>query len=448
MISSLMNFLLFCLISFLSPIIIIGILNLNKIFPKVTRKASRGIAGFFTFILIIIGIFLLLDVDDFGVLETYIMTSSMLLIASIFIAYTYIKERIASLLTLSIITGGIGGMVTYFQEEVNYHYLDWLPEPFNTDQFIQQFTIYISSIFFVILYILLYLFFEQLYNPTGSPNRIRLSLIIIFTGATLAAGWVTTVLNAMEPFSETISVSTDFLINIDQLWDATYALAGLVTFIFGAFVYLKSYAITKEKRSLIFSLSMMTVSLVLIIGMLADLNLLIEELLFISDYRGLFFTIPLMVLVFVYLYDLDFIYRLPYNVYAILFFDRNSGLTVYGASYKMLKEGYIDDQLTTGTIVALNAFIKESLGQKENLDKLLTTDKTISFSTSESFMAAIIADKDTYFLKRSLDVTLKQFEIKYAEKIQGVINTSEFSSAKKIIERNFPYLVFVKQIEA
>lgn len=365
--------------------------------------------------------------------------SGLFFLLFILMLYQSIKQnRTAYVLTISLFIGGIGGIISVLQ------YIPSLQG---------KYFLYSSLIIWSIVYFLIYIFFEELY--TIKPNRIRLAIITIL----LFASIVFNLLYLFAPSAEflglegTIRDQYNIFLNILQWgWDSTYNLLGLLIFVFGAYVHFKSYQFNHEIITMIQAISMCIIGSGFIVGFVGG-DIFKESIFFgIGDIVKI---VGMVVFALIYAIRIDFIYRLPVSVYFILIFTKY-GLNihisrVHDASKEEFTEEDIEKQiinenLLSSLITAISGLLNESLGSKKELKSIIAEDRTLILDTGEYTTCAILCDRPTFFLEKSLKNLLKAIENNYGDKLsQSTIIKGDYKDVDTLIRKVFPFLEIEKR---
>ncbi|MHA1461849.1 MAG: hypothetical protein ACTSQ0_02130, partial [Candidatus Heimdallarchaeota archaeon] len=270
------------------------------------------------------------------------------------------KNRTAYVLTLSLLIGGIGGIVSVLQ------YVD--------TGVASKYFLYSSLIIWSFVYFLIYIFFEELF--TEKPNRFRFAMMIILLFASIT-------FNLLYLFAPTVNYLnltgdlairyTAFLDILEWSWDISYNLLGLLIFVFGAFVHFNAYKFTREKITLIQAISMVIIGLGFIVGFVGGDIFRNSDFHDISDAVKI---VGMLIFALIYIIRIDFIYRLPVNVYFILVFTK-IGLNVHisrvldtskiANDESQSNETLINENLLSSLISAISGLLNESLGSTKDL---------------------------------------------------------------------------------
>ncbi|MFW9922862.1 MAG: hypothetical protein ACFFDW_06185 [Candidatus Thorarchaeota archaeon] len=347
------------------------------------------------------------------------------------------KNRTAYILTISLFLGGIGGIISVLQNIVSIG---------------SKYFLYTSLIVWSIVYFLIYIFFEQLF--ASKPDRIRLSIASVLLFASIFFD----ILYLFAPTASFLELTGDLqlryetFLNIMQWgWDTSYNLLGLLIFIFGAYVHFKSFQFTREKVTIVQAISMCIIGSGFIVGYVGG------DIFKNSDFFGIgdgIKIVGMLLFAFIYVIRIDFIYRLPVNVYFILVFTK-FGLNihisrVHDTSVNAKIEDYneeklINENLLSSLITAISGLLNESLGSEKELKSIVAEDRTLVMDSGEYATCAVLCDRPTFFLEKSLMNLIKSIEQNYGEKLsKSAIIKEDFKGVDNLIRKIFPFLIIEK----
>ncbi|MBD3191494.1 MAG: hypothetical protein GF308_12670 [Candidatus Heimdallarchaeota archaeon] len=341
-------------------------------------------------------------------------------------------NRKAYVLTISLLIGGIGGIVSVLHEFISLK---------------KSYFLFYSIIIWSVCYFLIYLFFEEL--TESKPNRVRLSIGLLLLFASIFFNqlffYAPSIGSSALPATFKTSYET-FIKILEWSWDISYSAFGVFVFSFGAYVHIKSYQSNKENIPLVQAISMILISLGFIIGFFgADVA---NERIFYAIGDGLK-VVGMIVFSLIYIIKIDFIYRLPVNVYFIMVFNK-VGLNILTVRTYNIKnqenEGIsrtiINENLLSSLITAISNLLRESLGSEKPLEMIIAEDRTIVLDSGSQATCAILCDRPTFFLEKSLKNLRKEVEKRYETELRkSVLLKEEFEEINKLIQRSFPFLV-------
>ncbi|HUT81719.1 MAG TPA: hypothetical protein VMZ29_11005 [Candidatus Bathyarchaeia archaeon] len=370
---------------------------------------------------------------ELGMIISSVISGLFFILFFLLVYQTIRKNRTAYVLTFSLLFGGIGGISSALQYVISTPY---------------SLLLHLSLILWSFVYFMIYIFFEKLY--TNRPQRYRLVLITII----LFASIIFNLLNMFIPSAGELGLTGTALENYQQFyliiewsWDISYNLLGLVIFVFGAYVHLKSYKFTKDKIILMQTISMCVLAVGFIIGFVG--GDIIDNTIFFDIGDGVK-ILGMLIFTLIYAIFPDFIYRLPVNVYFILIFSkiglnihigRIQGTIIDSNTAEEEEKKAISENLLSSLISAISSLLTESLGSKKDLKAIIAGDRSLILDNGEYATCAILSDNSTYFLEKSLNNLRKSIETRYKEILmKPVIIKEDFQDAGKLIRKSFPFL--------
>ena len=374
---------------------------------------------------------------DTGTIISGIITGLFFLLFSLMLYQSIRKARRAYVLTVSLFVGGLGGISSILQNVVNGY---------------SHYFLYYSLIIWSICYFLIYLFFEEL--DQAKPDRLRL---VVASGLLLAAiifnqlvlyfpSYISS--NIPLPYKNVFDAFGNSLIDLS---DFTYNALGIFIFIVGAFVHFRSYRSNKESVLLFQGISLTIIAFGFLVGYIGGDIIKAQNFL---DYGDIIKIVGMIIFIIIYIVRIDFIYRLPVNVYFIMAFN-NIGLNVlntrtYNPDKKKAniseEKTIINETLLSSLITAISNLLSESLGSKKPLQRIVAEDRTIVLDSGPLATCAVLCDRPTFFLVRSLKNLRKDIEKRFKEELANqVVLKSDYQNANELIEKNFPFLVIEKE---
>jgi len=371
---------------------------------------------------------------DLGMIISATIAGLFFILFILLVYQTLRKNRTAYVLTFSLLFGGIGGIISTLQ------YIKQTP---------YNFLLYLSLIFWSFVYWMIYIFFEELY--TDKPQNFRLVLITIIFFTSIAFNLLHMLLPGVSELGLTGAAAeryNRYYLFVEWSWDISYNLLGLLIFIFGVFVHYKSYKFTKERVILMQAISMCVLAAGFIVGFVGG-DILNE---------GLFFNIGdgikilgMLIFALIYIIFPDFIYRLPVNAYFILIFTK-IGLNIHigrvhdpnidTETDEEKAKRIISETLLSSLITAISSLLEESLGSKKNLKAIIAEDRSFILDNGEYATCAILCDRSTHFLEKSLKNLRKSVEAHYQDKLtKSAILMEDFQDVGELIRKSFPFLI-------
>lgn len=235
---------------------------------------------------------------------------------------------------------------------------------------------------------------------------------------------------------------------VDNLWflaDFGYNNLAIFSFwIIGVPTYYKLYDYTKEKKAIGFIFGLL----------LSGMGYIVNSLI---DYIGFFSTLPnwldsiaifgeifpltgLIIFLFTYIFDVDYIYRLPHDHY-MLMVTYKSGVAIHSVKFKTKRAVEIEDNLFSGFITSLTFVFDNILRSPSPIETISSKDASILIRSGEKIMVIVLTQQPTSILTRALDRYIKKFEQKFSKELKKEsTEISRFQAAKDLIGKIFPFL--------
>ncbi len=139
--------------------------------------------------------------------------------------------------------------------------------------------------------------------------------------------------------------------------------------------------------------------------------------------------------------DVNYIYRMPFDVHILVVCYRTSGIPVYSARFKTQKPLEIEETLLAGLLTALNNVFRE-VGRKEiSLENVAGPGLHFILKWGQDIVTLIVADCDTFFLRQAAKQFTFDFETRFQSQIKTETpNLDAYNSAAGLLETNFPFL--------
>lgn len=354
-----------------------------------------------------------IEVTD-SLIIAIVLTILFLITTALFIYQTIRHNRRAYILTVGIIFGVFAGFFTILYDG-----------SFFTGE-LASWTLRLELISWSFLYFFVYLFIEEL--ESTQPNSIRLSVASFLFGGFLV-------------FS-VLSMSPQSTNEIVLLWDFFYNALGAFAFGFGAFSFIQAYYVVREKYPLIQGVGMISVVIGFILAFYGDMDAFyLKTGLDLGIFPDVLKIVGLLLFIFIYLYKIDYLYRLPVQVISIAIYS-TSGLPIYIAKAKGRKlMAEIDHMLLGGMFQALNDIMQKATGSIHHIKELSNRDRVITFYAAEKITLAVTASRSTHFLENAMKSATKLFEEHYTKELtHELLNTEEFKETGKILSKAFPFL--------
>ncbi|MHA1620226.1 MAG: hypothetical protein ACTSVZ_13200 [Promethearchaeota archaeon] len=214
----------------------------------------------------------------------------------------------------------------------------------------------------------------------------------------------------------------------------------------GIHIFYSMYNYTKERKSLFALISV----IILTIGY--GLSLVIDILDAVQDLAGIwsilkiiadtFPILGLFVVVLVYVSDITFIYRLPFNHY-FLMVSYKSGVPIFSIPFQTKgKSMEVQENMFSAMMSALNTVYTTILFSQEPIEEIQSKGISL-FSENGKYISAIVASDQ---VSRVLYRGMRQFVIEFEKKFESELSSSDnymdhFQEGKAIFQRIFPFLI-------
>lgn len=140
----------------------------------------------------------------------------------------------------------------------------------------------------------------------------------------------------------------------------------------------------------------------------------------------------------------EIFYILPNRVYSINIFHK-SGILLY--SYEFQKQMYSKTESTIwgSILIGLNHILSEFLDKKDKINVIQTKDAdvVVKYEEDSGYALIVITNKKNSIVEEFMNKFSSEFKLKYKNElseildINKIINVSEFSGLKDLIEKNF-----------
>lgn len=221
-------------------------------------------------------------------------------------------------------------------------------------------------------------------------------------------------------------------------------LALLVFAIFGISIYFKHYKYTKEKKAILFIAGLFLITLGYIVYSLVDyigfFSILPEWLETLSPFSEVFPMLGLMIILLIYIYDVDYIYRLPNDHYRLIV-TYKSGITIHTVEFKTKKTLPIKDNLFSGFMTSISYIFDNVLRSQAPIESISSKDATILMRSGKKIIVIMLARQPTRILERAMDRYITIFEKKFERELDlESTEITRFKEADELIKPIFPFL--------
>ncbi|MBD3185900.1 hypothetical protein GF325_03640 [Candidatus Bathyarchaeota archaeon] len=357
--------------------------------------------------------------------EVYLNLGIMILFSVLLVLFIYQvvkQDRSAPFFIVSLACGVAGGLFAFLDSM-----RDEISVPLN-----HSILLALQISFYGLQFMFFYLFLESL--VTTRINPWRLTIAIMFFTIQVLSLWLIV-------WFQGNPVTND-------LWlfaDIGYSNLALFTFvIFGLFIYIRMYKYTKEVKPIIFAVALIIVgggfviiSLTDYIGYWGSIPSWLSEISILGDALPL---AGLAIFTITYLSDVSYIYRLPFDVYALMV-TTNAGVSIHSVALENTRRIKIEEQMLSGFLSAINELFRNFMGTKFPVDHITSPEASILIEQGSIINIVIVASKDSTVLERGMKRYCKEFEHQFGHRIRSdLIDMSEFEDAKRLIRPIFPFL--------
>jgi len=216
-------------------------------------------------------------------------------------------------------------------------------------------------------------------------------------------------------------------------------------------VYIKTFIYTKEIKPIIFCVALGMVSLGFFVSFLNDFYFIanvfhisltkpdwISEL---GTIGNVFPSIGIIILVITYLVNIDYIYRLPNDVFLLMVLTK-AGTPLHSVKLKTRKKVDIEEVLLSGMISAINSVFKEILKKESTIREISSKGTSILLESGNEIMAVVITDRVSFFLDKALKRYVKVFEKEFKKEIENNIrDLVVYDRGVKLLTSIFPFFI-------
>ncbi len=279
------------------------------------------------------------------------------------------------------------------------------------------------------------IFFSHLKSPNAqnwwiflcimgmSPNLVLIFVIIIYPN-------YTNVMLVLDPIS------------------GSFYWAGILSIVAGIGfpVYFHMYRYTREKLALF----LVICNIITIVGAVIGIIYWIGENSFVvtpvwwldlNPIYKVFWDVGIAIGLAMLVVKTDYIYRLPFDVYALFVSHRDNGLLLFRIYFETKIIFPIEPWLISGFFNAINE-VSHNFGLKnDSLEKVAGPNLNFLLELGEDTMSVFITNKDTFFLRLRLKQFTKDFEHKFATELK--IDAHQVCltlDAGDLVKINFPFL--------
>ncbi|TFF88735.1 MAG: hypothetical protein EU548_08480, partial [Promethearchaeota archaeon] len=334
------------------------------------------------------------------------------------------KNRSAPFLIHLLICGFIGSIFAILDG------LEFLPNP------IPDVSIYliIELLFYGLQFFFFYLFLEEISSVRPKTWRLLIMftfLIIQHISFSLMIWFAT--------FSSQAASSMWLLADIGYNNLALFAFA-----IFGVPTYYKQYKYTRDKKSLVIIASLLLItlgySIYSVIDYVGFFTPLLEGVEIIGQVGEVFPLLGLIIILLVYVSDIDYLYRLPSDHY-MLIVTYKSGITIHSVKFKAKETIELKENFFSGFITSISFIFDKILGSEAPIETISSKDASILMRSGEKIIVIMLVKRPTKLLERAMDRYIDKFEETFQEELaQESVEINKFRHAEELISPIFPFL--------
>ncbi len=304
-------------------------------------------------------------------------------LTAIFIRQTIKKMRRAHFLTFGLVVAWLGVSAWTFRP-----FLRTFPEVYG---FIPTLA---NGMLYPMAYYLIYLHYELIYRYR--PHLNRLSAMSGLLGSALITSLLVLLLD--DPPSL-----------VGMLNDLSHDFIRLNTFCFATVVTFRTWNLTKEREPAFELTGLLFIVIGTFPAMLGNYTS-IDELLGLSVYEwgDLMTFLGLVIILAVFIYNVDYLYRMPVPLYYFIVFN-SVGITILSMPIKNRKFEVEPAmaQLISGPLTAITRLFEEIFKRNPEIEFIKAKNQSFLFESAKGLTAMIISERPTYFVKLSLRLFLK-----------------------------------------
>ncbi|MHA1732336.1 MAG: hypothetical protein ACTSU5_10345 [Promethearchaeota archaeon] len=293
-------------------------------------------------------------------------------------------------------------------------------------------------------FLLFFIFLERLITRDLAPLRfsIALSLFVL----QVCSLWGTVIFSGYYGYGQVG----------DVLWlfaDLGYNNLALYVFLGrGVPIYASTYRYTRERKPLVLCASMAMVGLGFVVQSLEDYTRFggyhPDWLDAVSNLSEVLPLVGIALFTIVYLRDVDYIYRLPFDVHSLIVV-RHDGVILHDVRGRTNEDVNLDEMLFSGMVTAINSLFQEVFGFKEahevNIHAISSEKIHVMANRGEYISAMVISERATYFLEQALRRYTREFERTFARQLQrDEKNLVEYKPATELVKSIFPFFLVEK----
>ena len=323
----------------------------------------------------------------------------------------------------------------------------YLPEYLDNPQILNLiFALHISS--FTIYMFFMFIFLNSLVNVKPSTGNL-------FVAASFFAVMLIGVWQHYFFFPEVTYANGTMTVTVARL---AYDLFGIFVFgVHGMRIYFQFFRKIRERRALIFFLSQTFMTLGFVVRTIREVRSLLakipgsllmytegEILEVILDLCDILALVAIIVFLFLYIFNIEYIVRLPQDIYFLGIYTL-SGLKIYRTNFQTSKEKIIKDAVLSGIFSAFNSIFAALFKSEHPIKSIYSNDFTLLFSTNSSIMVVMATERPTFILQSAMSQFLKEFEVQHPYVYHdNFLSLTDIQNVQQIIKKCFPFLKIVE----
>ncbi|GAB4325500.1 MAG: hypothetical protein Kow0069_31530 [Promethearchaeota archaeon] len=301
--------------------------------------------------------------------------------------------------------------------------------------------------FYGLQFFFFFVFLEHLNARRLSTSKVAVALALVLLQNFSLWGIV-----GFEPYSEVTA----------WLWlfaDVGYNTLALFVFVVvGVPLYVKAYRYSREGKALLLGVALLVVgagyvemSLLDYVGFAKDyfpsLTAAFDAVESVRDLGEVLPLAGLVIFTLVYVSDVSYVYRLPFDV-PLLLVAYKSGEVIFSRHFQTKRELRVNDLLFSGMISAINNVFSEIFrerGESSSLgiQEISSKDVQVFIEEGELVTVVVVTGVVSHFLARATRSFREDFEARFGYDIKtGTAEVSKFASAADLIPGSFPFFRF------
>lgn len=214
----------------------------------------------------------------------------------------------------------------------------------------------------------------------------------------------------------------------------------------GIKVYYHMYTYTKERKSLLVFISVLIITLGYVMSLITDIVDAFQDLTgFWGIMKTLADSIPILgvfMLVIIYVSDISFIYRLPFNHYFLMVSYR-SGLPLFSIPFQTKgRTMHLQEGIFSGMMSALNTVYSSILFSEEPIEEIRSEGISLFAENGKFITATVASEQVSRVLYRGMRQFVSEFETIFEPQLINMENDmDQFMFGKLMFTRIFPFLI-------